>query len=133
MALFRCEGTPPMESSGYGNKVIYLGSGISFDVKALVPDIDYSKLTNDNFIVEVLGWSAATKQTSNGEISSYVTAKVTANTIGKNYNNSSGVLVINNAKVTAGASSRGASTSVTSELNINVYLVSGNIENNKGR
>lgn len=121
--LYGCTG-----SSSCGNKVIYLGQGTSFNIKEVAPDIDHTVLTSDNFIVEVLGWPRTTSSSSSGEISSYVDAIMNANNIEKIYNNNSGILTINNAFAKATGKSRGASTTTTSNLNIHVYLVTGEIE-----
>lgn len=121
--LFECTG-----SSSCGNKVIYLGRGTSFNVRELVPDIDYTSLTSDNFIAEIVDWPRTTNSTNGGEISSYVDAIVNASTMTKTYDNLSGIFTIDNAYFRAGAKSRGASTSATSNLVIDVYLITEEIE-----
>lgn len=78
----------------YDNRVslIYLGTGTSFDVKNKLPNnIDYSKLTSDNFIVEATSKDSTTigGYTSGGANSDYITARTS---LTKTYNPETGIL-----------------------------------------
>ncbi len=50
--------------------IYYLGTALSFNIKDLLPNVDYSSLTSDNFIIQTTGssgGSVATKETKNAE------------------------------------------------------------------
>ncbi|MDD3369938.1 MAG: hypothetical protein PHP50_13840 [Lachnospiraceae bacterium] len=42
-----------------GSTIYCLGSGTTFDIKTLLPDVDYTKLTKDNFIIKVISSSVS--------------------------------------------------------------------------
>lgn len=91
--LFRC-------GAGSGVEVYYLGEGIDFNIKELLPDVDYTKLTVDNFIVgasEINGYTsdsipAVTPGTH--YISKYHYVKGESISVKLSYNNSTGILEV---------------------------------------
>ena len=42
-------------SQSGGVTLVDLGTGTSFDIKTLAPDVDYTTLTNDNFLIKPSG------------------------------------------------------------------------------
>lgn len=47
-----------------------MGTALSFNIKDLLPNVDYTSLTSDNFIIQTTGFSGgsvATKETKNAE------------------------------------------------------------------
>lgn len=113
--------------------VIYLGTGTSFNIKTLLPDIDYTKLTIENFIVG--GLSAPDMMTTNyttgaGNVEDKAAAR--GFKIGKTYNASTGILSLSGAsqRIQIHKNSTGYSSWAASNQNINcfAYLVIGNIE-----
>lgn len=85
----------------YANKqsstpnVYYLGTGTSFDIKTKYPDIDYTKLTANNFITGVTAINRvnATYGPSGGEYR-YISAYITGFNLSKSYNSTTGVLTV---------------------------------------
>ncbi len=50
--------------------IYYLGTALSFNIKELLPNVDYTSLTSNNFIVQTTGFSGgsvASKETKNAE------------------------------------------------------------------
>lgn len=126
-------------------KVYYLGTGTNFNIKNLLPEIDYTTLTNENFIVGANNFSgggtshntcgyASRNGLSNGDLA------VNSSNIypSYSYNNSTGILTITN---TSGTISLQGQTCISGDytwrtyktssisLNMKVYLVIGTIIN----
>lgn len=74
-------------------QVISLGSGTTFDLKALVPDVDYTALTLNNFIIAnlppTIGPISATEYGKPNEYTGTGTAAVTRSL---SYNSATGIL-----------------------------------------
>lgn len=77
------------------SKIYYLGQWSNFDLKILLPDIDYTELTAENFIVQVdsmsKSQSAATVQSTSGYSSYAYSAISNGATLSKTYNSSTGI------------------------------------------
>lgn len=110
---------------------ILLGSGTSYDIKTLYPTI-YSKLTADNFIVEVVSSQAHAEgdctASSAGNIKHGSTALAT---ITKTYS-TDGVLTIGGTSATYKATGANASGYLDAEATVTVtykvYMVPGKIK-----
>ena len=79
------------KASVISGNIYYLGEGTSFDLKTIIPSVDYTKLTADNFIVEAQSKASTTIGgfTSGGPSSDFIQGSTTLN---KSYNASTGVL-----------------------------------------
>ena len=130
---------------GNMNKVYYLGTGTSFNIKTLFPN-QYSSLSTSNFIVEVNTLSTSGSSTggaygvmysSSGGGSEIFASTSSSNTVtvSKSYNTSTGVLTISNLSTSSSNSSTNTSGAVTATDNVNtgssvtikVYCVIGSI------
>ena len=98
------DNTNSFESGKQSNSFTDLGTGTSFDIKTLLPNVDYTKLTKDNFIV---GISSVPSVSSSGmeniiagtygykvNTDYKVTTTASGITISKSYNSSTGVLTV---------------------------------------
>ena len=106
------------------SKVYALGSGGSFDIKSLLPDVNCEKLTADNFIICAYDFSYRTSAWGHGTTAN----KDTSITYTKTY--SDGVLTItrsgdSTAQITSSGSDIGRT--ILSLPNPAVYLVIGEI------
>ena len=107
-----------------GGNVYYLGTSSSYDIKTLFPDLDYTALTNDNFLV--MSESGSTSM-SRSDLSCYfggwntVYTKPTAS-----YNASTGVLSVN---LGATSSTVTNCSSISTRLTTKTYLIVGGITN----
>lgn len=119
--------------------IYYLGTGTSFDIKTLLPDVDYTKLTVDNFIIP-LGTSTLEGgfYDANGGVYIYFDGigNKTANiniTLSKAYDNQTGILTIANntaALLLIGYSNNwNGSSYIRTNITPSVYLVMGEIQN----
>lgn len=115
--------------SGGGSTVVDLGTGTSFDIKTLAPDLDYVTLTDDDFYVKPSGRvSTANTGVWGSGCSSSQTVGVTSLTasIALSYNASTGVL---SSYLTASASggdlySCGWATKTASQsVAVHAYLI----------
>ncbi len=84
-----------VNSQSSDGQIYYLGTGrstsdIQFDVKSLVPEINYTNLTNDNFIVGILN---VPRQNHAYRASGYSTVQ-SIDDINKNYDINSGILTV---------------------------------------
>lgn len=79
---------------------IYLGNGTSFNIGSLVPNVDYTKLTSDNFIV---GVSALASSSYTGSSKSYSGSILDGFTLTKSYNASTGILSLSGTYARASA------------------------------
>lgn len=112
-----------------GNLLYYLGTGTSFDLKSLLPDIDYTQLSDSNFIVVSDGGSVDAHY--NSDMYDWNCAGCRSNGnfyINKSYSATTGVL---SASVTIGTSGSpiqgpGCSNQVTNA--VKVYFVLGDIK-----
>ena len=113
-----------MENSGGGpnsnlKHVYYLGTGTSFNIKTLLPEIDYASLTPDKFIIGLSGIPSGSTSSTEMGISRYTaSASLSGASLTKSYNTSTGVLTIGgySGTVTLNCSDSGRvrSTSVSS-------------------
>lgn len=78
-----------IKKGGGGAKLYDLGTGTSFDLKTLVPDVDYTSLTADNFFYKDLTGAKSTW----GGLKNGTNPKAYLN-CGKSYNSSTGVLSV---------------------------------------
>ena len=117
-------------NQGGTGKVYYLGTGTTFDIPTLLPDIDYTQLTADNFIVGISSKSSASASyTPSGTSKQTYTATGTALSITKSYNSSTGTLTLGGytENVTVVSTSGGTGTTTTN-CTCFVYVVLGEIE-----
>ena len=73
---------------------IYLGTGSSFDIKKLLPEIDYTKLTSDNFVVGAVSGNYKNTSTLHRGTEKDSYAAISGFTIGKIYNSNTGILTL---------------------------------------
>lgn len=117
--------------------IYYLGSGTSFDIKSLLPNVDYTKLTADNFVVEFNSVSSKVSGTlslnAHDDNGTQDVSWSQSTTISKNYLN--GVLSISGTNISASANqgwnyntSFVNATKSINLSNIKVYLIIGEIE-----
>ena len=132
--LFRCGGG----SGAAGAKIYNLGNGTSFNIRNLLPDVDYSALTADNFIVSL----SSVPQTSfasggHGGNNISVTGTLNAFSMQKTYDNSTGIFSIPNKKLTLHGLARWQNGDrwetyyenfPQSDMVITVFLVVGEVE-----
>lgn len=111
--------------------VYKLGTGTSFDIRAMIPTIDYTKLTVHDFIVEcktVKGGASAGRYDQTGSGSGSVN-------IGKSYNSSNGIFNISGTRVDYDCPVHGgywdgqSAGSGWSSVDIVSYVVKGTIIN----
>ena len=76
-----------VNSQSGGVTLVDLGTGTSFDVKTLAPNVDYTQLTSDNFIIELTN-SESTGNSGTGGKTSVRGYSVKT----KNYNSETGAL-----------------------------------------
>lgn len=76
-----------------------MGSGSSFDLKTLVPGIDYSSLTSDNFIVGTSGISRTRGSYVDGSYCYYPVVTLNSD-LTKSYNSGTGVLTLSGGDYT---------------------------------
>lgn len=110
-------------------KVYSLGTGTSFDIKTLYPEIDYTKITEDNFIVGATSLSAGTPMLAKvgSWVGSQVSISVNVNT-SKSYDASSGILTVSSSgSLTCGDAAGGWSSGKISS-GASAWLVLGTIE-----
>lgn len=87
-----------------GTQVFYLGTGTSFNIKTLLPDVDYTTLTSSNFIVcqSILNGSGyqgdSFTPNSDGNYNAGSYLSVGGSTPSYSYNATSGVLSVTVAK-----------------------------------
>lgn len=143
--LFRCSSIG--ESGAGGAQIYYLGTGTSFNIPALLPDVDYTQLTADNFIVGIgdmtglnTGSGAPSSPRSistSGKSMIYVAPAVNdVSAVSKTYNASTGTLKIANytQKITVRYSLASATSQWTTASTTNLshtafaYLVMGEIK-----
>lgn len=110
-------------------KVYNLGTGTSFDIKTLVPDVDYTQLTEDNFIV---GTTSGTGLDTTASLSTGGTyyAKTNGLSITKSYNASTGILSVSVTPYThyfRGNGTNNPSVNWTSSVTVFAYVVIGQI------
>ena len=79
------------QSSGASN-IYYLGTGSSFDLKSLLPNIDYSSLTIDNFIVSTISISSGSYISYAWSCSNSPQTYLDGSSLIKSYNNTTGIL-----------------------------------------
>lgn len=98
------------------NSIINLGTGRSFDLKNLCPDVDYTKLTVDDFIVGAsnVPASSADNYTPGAPSWMWTAVQLSAMTpITKSYNNTTGVLTLGGGTITARGYTHGDNSTVT--------------------
>ena len=76
------------------SSIINLGTGTSFNIQTLAPDVDYTKLTVDNFIIGTTSASQNIANFTNGNSYKLSTGGFTGFTLNKSYNNTTGILTI---------------------------------------
>ena len=112
-------------------KVYYLGSGTSFDLKTLLPDVDYTTLTAANFIVEAGNKALTTVSSySTGGSGDYIQGR---GTLTKSYAPSTGILTAyyNMYSIVHIHCDNGAqyfTKPINWNLSVKAYLVIGEIE-----
>ena len=118
-------------SQSGGVTLVDLGTGTSFDVKALAPNVDYTTLTNDNFFVSDISDTSIPANTSTYPFSSAGWAKV-RHPVGfyggsvsetKSYDNSTGILSF----YITGSGSGGATETSCSNCQRLIYSNSVNV------
>ena len=107
---------------GNSNSVYYLGTGTSFDIKTLLPDIDYESLKENNFIVCTVSGSATASCSTNSATQRNTSASFTPT---KSYTN--GVLSVAGLSNNGSDSGTKGSINVWGGINVSVYLVVGDI------
>lgn len=107
-----------LETATSGSKVYYLGSGTSFNVKALFPD-EYMNFTPDNFIFTVTALYASSSNNKGLDRGGYTAGASSTPII--TYNN--GIATINNISCSGNSGLMSCSASMTCEL----YLIAGGI------
>ena len=112
------------------SNVYYLGQGTSFDVKSLLPNIDYTKLTIDNFIVEIVSMpSAAAGVVLYSAGGNWGGAVAGGFNTSKTYNTDTGILTISAKQtITRTCNNSDLQTFATQTAVTNVYLVGGEIK-----
>ena len=109
-------------NGGNNNSVYYLGTGTSFDIKTLLPDIDYGSLKENNFIVCTISGSATASCSANSATERNTSASFTPT---KSYTN--GVLSVGGLSGTGANSGTKGSINVWGGISVSVYLVVGDI------
>ena len=114
-------------------KVYYLGTGNTFDIKTKLPNVDYTKLTSDNFIVSLNANISVGISRSAGGWASNKQIDGLNGTVFKeeiSYNSSTGILNLNTKTTYYVYSAYGALVTQGNGANCTpkVYLVVGNIE-----
>ena len=107
------------------NKVYYLGTSNTYNIKTLFPDIDYTTLTNNNFLVVTTG--SCSKTPTNycyGQTAETYTQK--AYGASWSYNSNTGALSVT-AAYTYDGGFYGTSMTSTCSLPFKVYLITGSI------
>lgn len=123
------------ESVSGGVEIYYLGEGTEFDISTLLPNVDYTKLTENNFIIGIKEIAkGSTKPMSNVNYKSY--AFLESVTPSKAYDASTGILSILDYKTTLyqKGSTSSSSNSFVTKASVNIspichaYLVIGEIK-----
>lgn len=115
-------------SSNLG-EVYYLGTSTSYNLATLLPNIDYAKLTADNFIVSVNSMpSVRTNTWTNGECHPY--ARATGLSVSKSYNKDTGKLSISASQriYATNGDNNSDVAHVDQSCSFKVYLVTGSIK-----
>lgn len=115
-------------SSNLG-EVYYLGTSTSYNLATLLPNIDYTKLTADNFIVSVNSMpSVRTNTWTNGECHPY--ARATGLSVSKSYNKDTGKLSISASQriYATNGDNNSDVAHVDQSCSFKVYLVTGSIK-----
>ena len=115
--------------SGNFKGIKYLGSGNSFNIKDSNPLLDYTKLTNENFIGYVDGGSASR---NGGQCTDYgsgtsALAQASYTQLSFSYNNTTGILTVSGGTITStirGSVQNGGSQSTN--LTNHIYLLTDN-------
>lgn len=111
------------------SEVYYLGTSTSYNLATLLPNIDYTKLTADNFIVSVNSMpSVRTNTWTNGTCHPY--ARTTGLSVSKSYNKDTGKLSISASQriyATSGDNNSDVAH-VDQSCSFKVYLVTGSIK-----
>lgn len=77
-----------------GTKIYYLGTGTSFNIKTKLPDIDYTQLNANNFIIGASSSSNTTGTRKTYQTHQYISGKTTGFNLSKSYNATTGVLTV---------------------------------------
>jgi hypothetical protein len=116
------------ESSGGGSRVIYLGTGTSFNLSQILPD-DYQNLTADNFIVGAANLNGASTSAATWGDHYNVGAKTgTTSPIGKTYDATTGTLTLTNTTYSVSTYGHPANRYATGTFTCFAYVVLGEIE-----
>lgn len=110
-------------------EVYYLGTSTSYNLATLLPNIDYTKLTADNFIVSVNSMpSVRTNTWTNGECHPY--ARATGLSVSKSYNKDTGKLSISASQriYATNGDNNSDVAHVDQSCSFKVYLVTGSIK-----
>lgn len=110
-------------------EVYYLGTSTSYNLATLLPNIDYAKLTADNFIVSVNSMpSVRTNTWTNGECHPY--ARATGLSVSKSYNKDTGKLSISASQriYATNGDNNSDVAHVDQSCSFKVYLVTGSIK-----
>ena len=116
--------------SGNFKGIKYLGSGNSFNIKDSNPLLDYTKLTNVNFIGYVESGSV---RKSGGQCTDYgsgtnATAQASYTPISFSYDNTTGILTVSGGTITSTISGYVQSGgSQSTNLKNHIYLLTDNI------
>lgn len=111
------------------SEVYYLGTSTSYNLATLLPNIDYAKLTADNFIVSVNSMpSVRTNTWTNGECHPY--ARATGLSVSKSYNKDTGKLSISASQriYATNGDNNSDVAHVDQSCSFKVYLVTGSIK-----
>lgn len=115
------------------SQVYCLGTGDSFNIQTLLPKVDYTKLTANNFIVEHInvGGAVGTQLQSDWDainLGAHAYLQTDASSISKSYNKTTGVFTVGNKTVYSHVTSeKGLRGSVSSPIGTKTYLIMGEI------
>jgi len=108
-----------------GGKVYNLGKGTSFNIKTLLPDIDYTSLTADNFVIIATSVNASTSTWAHAHTSVSGSGSTSPTC---SYNNSSGVLTVSKLGGSFNVYPSNSAASTSFSLNgYNILLIIGEI------
>ena len=119
-----------LQEQANSSKIYSLGSGTSFDIKTLVPSVDYTKLTINNFIVATTTLSASTGDIRKGGswVGGGVSISASMN-ITKSYDATTGILTAYSAgTLSAGDPAAGGSSYKGYTAPTNAWLSLGTID-----
>lgn len=105
-----------------GSEIIYLGTGTSFDIKKLYPEVDYSKLTTNNFFIEAQSFDTGNNGATSSTLAMYTRQKGYYTASAKSYNSSTGILTVTKATVKA-TTTNDSSFSAVATKESKVYMV----------